>query len=558
MNRTLTLYTLGLPAAYFLTAFFSNFYPGILYFIFISLLFQLICGLVLSFILHDILQKIKTHWREQWIALFTIITTAALPISISIFSWNFPGLFNRFIVSMDLHLLPIFLGTFLFSLPGFHLLVKKFEQKGIYRSINESKVFQYILNNLAGILSAGLFFLAYFLLAQSFNFPDHYTRDQFFEADISDWVKRLTLHPSEKMLAVRAVHPAVMLILHPLVLLISLFLSGDKLQAAYILSATAGAGCVYMIWQIVKKRTGNTTYAIISACLLGASSSHLLFSSMLETYIFSAFVLILFCLLITSNRTSLKSTIPVGILIFGITITNLAQACIIYFLEKIRVKTIFKFIFLTVIITVILNFIQVQIYRNTDPIYDPSKLAKERAYQHNLFDTSWSSVGRIKLVVRTLFLYGNIAPTPFILIEELGSNVPNFRTFQIAGNEFHVAGYKGLPDVTVKLWFAIIGLATILFIINFIKSPQKMLFPLSLILCLVFNFGLHIIYGDDPMLYSPNWVYALVLFVSLSFGKWADNRWLQLGLTVFLGMTIYTNLGLIHQIMEISLPYYGK
>ena len=60
------------------------------------------------------------------------------------------------------------------------------------------------------------------------------------------------------------------------------------------------------------------------------------------------------------------------------------------------------------------------------------------------------------------------------------------------------------------------------------------------------------------MLYSPNWVYALVLFVSLSLGKLADNKWLQLGLTIFLGMTIYTNLGLIQQIMEVSLPYYGK
>jgi hypothetical protein len=60
------------------------------------------------------------------------------------------------------------------------------------------------------------------------------------------------------------------------------------------------------------------------------------------------------------------------------------------------------------------------------------------------------------------------------------------------------------------------------------------------------------------MLYSPNWVYALVLFVSSSFGKWADSKWLQLGLIILLGMIIHTNLGLIHQIMEVSLPYYGK
>jgi len=191
-------------------------------------------------------------------------------------------------------------------------------------------------------------------------------------------------------------------------------------------------------------------------------------------------------------------------------------------------------------------------------LYDPANIVFEKRYQYDLFRTPWRLRGRVNLISRATLLYGVVAPSPYILMEELGASVPSFRTFQIAANELHVAGYKGFPDVTVKLWLAIIGLATILFTINFIRSPKEMLFPLSLILCLIFNFGLHIIYGDDPMLYSPNWVYALVLFVSLSLGKLADNKWLQLGLTIFLGMIIYTNLGLIQQIMEVSLPYYGK
>jgi hypothetical protein len=84
------------------------------------------------------------------------------------------------------------------------------------------------------------------------------------------------------------------------------------------------------------------------------------------------------------------------------------------------------------------------------------------------------------------------------------------------------------------------------------------LFPLSLLLCLGFSFSLHVVYGDDPMLYSPNWVYALVLFVALMLQRWADRRWLQLTLMVFLVMLMSTNLGLIHQIMEVSAPFYGQ
>jgi hypothetical protein len=59
------------------------------------------------------------------------------------------------------------------------------------------------------------------------------------------------------------------------------------------------------------------------------------------------------------------------------------------------------------------------------------------------------------------------------------------------------------------------------------------------------------------MLYSPNWVYALVLFVGVALQKWSDRRWLQLLLTVFLILLMTTNLGLIHQIMQASAPFYS-
>jgi len=259
-----------------------------------------------------------------------------------------------------------------------------------------------------------------------------------------------------------------------------------------------------------------------------------------------------------SGRTSLKFTIPLGIVIFGITITNLAQACILYFMKMPRLKVIIQFILAVVAIVLLFNSLQIQLFPKARALYNPATIVFEKRYQYDLFATPWRLTGRVNLISRAMLFYGVVAPNPYILMEELGASVPSFRTFQITGNEFHVAGYKGFSDITVKLWLAVIGLATILFTINFFKSPKEMLFPLSLILCLVFNFGLHAIYGDDPMLYSPNWVYALILFVSLSLGKWADSKWLQLGLIVFLGMIIYTNLGLIDQIMEVSLPYYGK
>jgi hypothetical protein len=167
-------------------------------------------------------------------------------------------------------------------------------------------------------------------------------------------------------------------------------------------------------------------------------------------------------------------------------------------------------------------------------------------------------MGRFSLIARAIPLYGVVAPTPFVLKEELAVEYPNFRTYQILLGEFHVAPYRGLGDITVKFWIMILAVAGILFVLNVFRSPKQVVFPLSLALCLGFSFLLHLVYGDDPMLYSPNWVYALILFVALMLQRWADRRWLQVFLILFLALLINTNLRLIYQILDVSWPYFGK
>jgi hypothetical protein len=496
--------------------------------------------------------------NDRWISLLALTVVFTLAISAVVISLQFPGLFDRKVVFMDITSLPLFVGLAVISAVGTVILTGIMEQKDIVQALTKSLFFQAMQANRVGIILSLIFFFTYFTFAQSLNFQGHRTLDQYFDLDISEWITRLTSHPKDEMPTIRAVHPAIMLILRPLTWLVSIILNGNKLQAIYITSALVGASCVFLIWLIVKRSTGNITYALVMASILGAGTSHLLLSSMLETYIFSAFALILFCFLMLSDRTSLKFTIPAGVLIFGITITNLVQACILYLLKLPRMKIMIKFLLAVVMITLLLNIMQVNLFPKAEPTYIPSSMEVEQNYKFNLFENQWKLIGRVNLIARAILLYGIVAPTPYILMGELGSNVPNFRTFQIGIKEFRVAGYKGLGDITAKFWIIILGTAFVLFIVNFFKSPRQMLFALSLILCLGFNFTLHLMYGDDPMLYSPNWVYALVLFVSLLLRKWAHNKWLQLGLIVFLGLVVYTNLGLIQQIMEVSLPYYGK
>ena len=543
--------------AYFITSFFSTFYPLAYQFVVLSLLSQLLCGMAVFLLSSKTAHEVQAEKRVDLLGMLTLLLAFILSIWAVVIAWQFPGLFQRQILFMDAGRLPLFVLMSLISLQGSIALLKTLEQNGVADRLKESRLFQFIQTNLPGVLLAAFFLFTYFVFAESINFPQFRTLDQYFDTDISVWLQRLTSPRRADVSMVRAVHPAILLFFRPVVWFLSLFLHGDRLQAVFLMNALAGAGCVFLTWSIVKRASGNTTYALMIASLLGASASHLLLSSMFETYIYSALALLFFVLLMQNNKTALKFTVPVGVIIFGITVTNLIQTCILYFVNHPRFKVIFKYVVLVVVLTALLNILQVWLYPNAGSLFLPSDLLHEQRYIFNPFDFSWRSVGRFRLTLHAILLYGVVAPTPFILMEEIGMDVPNFRTYQILLGEFHIAAYRGLADITVKFWFIILAAAFLLFLLGLFKSPKQMLLSLSLALCLGFSFVLHLVYGDDPLLYSANWTYALILFVALVLQTWADRRWLQLLLIGFLILLMSANLQLIHQIMDVSAPFYG-
>ena len=555
--RFVPLWLAGTVAAYFLTSFFSNFYPSTYQFVFLSLTFQLLCGAAAFLLVGDILEGLRIDWQREWTMILTLCIAFLLSVSAVVISWQFPGLFDRRILFMDLPRVPLFSILAFISLGSTAMLLNILNRNGILESLKRARFHRFLQENLPGILIALFFFFTYFTFAESINFPEFRTLDQFFDTDISAWLARLTSTTRQDVSMVRAVHPAVLLFLRPLVWFISIFLNGERLHAVFLLHALAGASCVLLAWLIVKRASGNTTYSLIMATLLGASTSHLLLGSMLETYIYSALALIFFAFLVHSENTSLKFTVPAGVLVFGITVSNFIQTCILYFLKRPHIKVIVKYVLLVLFITLMLNILQVWIYPNAKPVFVPANLLVEQRYRFGL-GSSWRAMGRFSLIVRAILLYGIVAPKPYILTKELGANFPNFRTFQITIGEFHVAGYTGLADITVKFWMILLATAGILFILSLLRTPKQMWFSVSLVLCLGFSLVLHTVYGDDPLLYSPNWVYALVLLVALSLQRWAGQKWLQITMIVFLSLMMIVNLNLIHQIMSVALPYYGK
>lgn len=547
---------LGGLCAYPAVGFLSAFYREATTFILLSLLAVPLFQFFVFFIL-ELISSAPVDWRRNRVGLFVLLLTGGLTLAAVRLCLQFPSLFDRRLLFMDSASLPVFAGAVLISAATLALLVIFLARRGALERLTMSRLGIWIRGNLPGLSLAFLFFLAYLALAETINFPGHRTLDQYFDLDISAWLARLQApSPRDITDVVRAVHPAVLLFLRPPVWIVSLLLNGDRLHAVFVVHALAAAACVFLTWKIVKRISSHSSYALIFAALLGTSASHLVLGSMLETYIYSAFALLLFVSILQTEDIPFTSVVLGGIVVFGITVTNLAQTVILYFARRPRIGALVRYCVLVVGAVLLLNVIQAHFYPAAQRI-SPGALLGEQRYQVNLTEKPWLLTGRLALMLRAVLLYGIVAPKPFVLTEELGVNVPNFRTFQITIGEFHVAGYTGLADVVVKLWMAIFAAALLFFLWDWFQS-RRPVFAAALLACLAFNFALHVLYGDDPLLYSPDWVYAVVSFMAFSFQRFAGRGGFYALSIFFLASMAAINLGLLRQIMEVSAPFYGR
>jgi hypothetical protein len=74
--------------------------------------------------------------------------------------------------------------------------------------------------------------------------------------------------------------------------------------------------------------------------------------------------------------------------------------------------------------------------------------------------------------------------------------------------------------------------------------------PLAFLLCLLFNFLIHLNYGQELFLYSPDWTYALILFTAFGLAPFAKNRFFQGGMLVFISLLAYNQWQFISVIFD--------
>jgi hypothetical protein len=404
-------------------------------------------------------------------------------------------------------------------------------------SFSFASVVSFVRENLPGLALALVFILVYAHMGSFYNNPRVNTVDNYLDADNNSWVQRIA-GARGCSLEMRAPHPFAYFIFRPLGWLSNLFFA-EPYPSAIFLNSFAGGLCVFLGWMFTKSQSQNRVYAFLIAALLGLSTSHFVFGAVVESYIFSAAALIGFYLLLPARKEGMGSLVAVSLLSFGITITNFVQNFIGFFVWRPRWRDIFRFAGLTVSVGVVLTLIHLAWYPSSRPFFLLSSAQGEDEFTLSLLhDPRWRALGRVILLTRTILLYSVIAPRPFVLLEEVGGGFPRFNFFKVTPGVFHYSAYDGLGNILILIWAAILLAAGFSFLWKLIRRRKADL-SLAFVLCVLFNFLLHLTYGYEPFLYSPDWTYALVFFVAIGLAPFAKNRWFQIALFVFLLLLAY-------------------
>lgn len=421
----------------------------------------------------------------------------------------------------------------------------------------------FLSQNLPGLYAGGIFFIVQAILARAINHPALTYNTVLFEADAGPWMEILA-SPAGGSVG-RAVHPLSVITIRPLIRLVA-GIMGEHYALGGMLVTSAIAGlCVFMVWLFVKRATDSKTYAFLFAILLGSTSTHLLFGSLTENYIFGAASLIFFFLLIQSNEARFSVLVPAGLLLFGITITNIAQGIIGLFFNKFGFRRLIPYgvtvlafgVLLTVLVSVFNPGKQGLFFVPADISFEMNFVSSD---QGNLSDpmrlSDPASITRkLQVVTRSVLLYGVVAPQPLDVISEK----PPFPTIDLKTYDVRtqaIASYKGLANLPLIIWLILLASGFLLFLKN-VRTSQHTPLMLGLLGVLAFNFLLHLFYGTEIFLYTSYWVYAFVLFLALAFSEYAHKAWMQWGLAGIVLVFMVNNFWFIFTIQMALAPFYA-
>ncbi len=545
---------MGAALAFFAAGFLGQSYPAYLSGV-ISILSLLIFGMGSYAVLRYVRMQTKTRLSASTLGLLTVSAALLFALALTALALHYPTVFNRtrFLPHADSAAL-FFALSFLYPV-WLAWTLKIMDERGWLARWQATRLWIFAQDNLPGLVLAGFFSAGYTVLSYVFNHPTMDLTENFLAADGFAWMDRLA-SANGTGIEMRAVHPFAFFIFRPIVWLFSLLFNGDRFTATFLLVPLTGGLCVLLIYLFIRKWSGSQMYALLVASILGVSTAHLVFASIVESYIFSAAALLLFFLLLLDEKTHLFALVAVGTLTFGITITNFIQTFLGFVVARPKFRSIFMYGLLASALSITLTILHAATYPSALMFFDPAGAGVESEYSIPLFgQPAWRLIGRAVLLLRNIFLYGIVAPRPFILTTEVDSTFPRFNFYKLSPGNFSYSAYDGLGKLLILVWGLLIAAAVIAFVWK-IVGTRKLDLTAAFPLVLLFNFTLHMTYGSEPFLYAANWTYALLLFVATSLSNFGKQRWFQIFLLVFLVLLMVNQSGFIQIILQAIFPFF--
>ncbi len=553
-------YLIGFLLSLFFTygamGFLSGTLDGRFHIIGFSMTLTILGSLAGYYLVRRAARSLKNGFLSNGLNIFLALILPVFVVVIFYISTQFPTMFRAWYFQIPTEWFDLYLSSAIVAGAWGILLLEQIETRGIYQSFRKTKAFSFIKENLPGIYAGGMFFLVNLVLARAFNHPTFSLNSIVFEADAGPWFAILG-YP-EGFNVNRAVHPLVLITLRPFVRLIGLFVGEKWFLAPMIAIAVVSGLAVLMAWIFVKRAAQKDTYAFIFAVLLGTTASHLLFGSLTETYVFGMASLIFFFLLIQADEKRFSVLVPAGLLVFGIAVTNIAQSMIGLFFKKFGFKWLINYGVVLLATGIALTaFVSMLYPGNQSFFYVPQDISFETRFTQPVYASPLEgAVNRVKIVGRTVFLYGVLAPTPIEVFtgKQAGNPMINFKTYHYKDDI--VAWYHGLANVPLGLWLLLL-VASVIFFLKNIRSQDTLLL-LGLLGSIVFNYFLHMNYGTELFLYTPYWTFLVIFFISVSLKELAGRVWFHITLTVFLLMLMANNTRFIFIILRGLSPYFGN
>lgn len=559
VNYSLWHYALGfclsLIFAYGAVGFLGGVLKSVFSMVVLTALLILVGSLVGYYLVRRAARSLRDGFLSRPLNMFLCLTLPILLAGLLYASLQFPSMFIWIYISVPQEWFGLFLATAIVTGTWGVSLLEQFEARGYYERFRQTKLFAFIKENLPGLYAGGMFFLINLVLARALNHTAFSINSVVFEADAGPWMSILGLPEGEDVN--RSVHPMVLLTLRPLVRLVGLFMAEKWYLAPMIVIAVMSGLCVLMAWIFVRRATGRDTYAFIFAILLGSTPAHLLFGSLTETYVFGMTSLIFFFLLIQAGEKRFSVLVPVGLLVFGITISNIAQGVIGLFFNKFGFWRLVRYCVLIITGGIALTALTSVLYPGRQTFFFvPADLAFEARFSKPVYEAPADRLyHKFQLVTRTMFLYGVVAPRPIEDIARKHAD-PTIDLKTYKSHDRVYASYVGLGNIPLALWLIVLA-GSFLFFLKGLRTSPHVPLMLGLLGTLAFNFFLHMNYGTELFLYTPYWVYALVFFMALAYAELAGRKWFEAILTILLLLVMINSAWFMYVIQRGLAPYFA-